>query len=120
MISLQVNVKSFQEKCFVTVFGYEFHFSCSAKKKGNEEEEEANEGGNEAKADNDKEADEGGIELISRSEVLWLEYLEVDPLEMIPLVPSNTGPDDLEEVVTDDNWELWFKQDCKNSTWFCN
>ena len=117
MISLQVNVKSFKEKRVVKVFGYEMILR-SAKKNGNAEKK-ANEGDDEAKADNDKEADEGGIELISRTEVLWLEYLEVDSLEMIPLVPSNTGPDDLEEVVTSDNWDLWLKQDCKNSIWFC-
>ena len=43
--------------------------------------------------------------MITRTEVLSLEYSEVDPLEMmmIPLVPANSGPDDLEEVITSDN-----------------
>ena len=77
-----------------------------SEKKGNlDKEEEVNEGKDEAEAENDKdkEADEGDIELITRTEVLSLEYSEVDPLEMIPLVPANSGPDDLEEVVTSDN-----------------
>ena len=39
MISLQVNVKSFQEKRVVTVFGYKIQLTCSAEKEGNEEEE---------------------------------------------------------------------------------
>ena len=116
MISLQVNMKSFKEKCVVKVFGYEMILR-SAKKNGNEDKK-ANEGDDEAKADNDKEADEGGIELISRTEVLWLEYLEVGPPEMIPLVPSNSRPDDLEEVVTTDEWNLRLKEDCKYSIWF--
>ena len=68
MISLQVNVKSFKEKRVVKVFGYEMILR-SAKKNGNAEKK-ANEGDDEAKADNDKETDEGGIELISRTEVL--------------------------------------------------
>ena len=43
MISLQVNVKSFQEKRVVTVFGYKIQLTCSAEKEGNEEEEEEEE-----------------------------------------------------------------------------
>ena len=33
MISLKVNVKSFQEKSVVTVFGYEIQLTCSARKR---------------------------------------------------------------------------------------
>ena len=47
MISLQVNVKSFQEKRVVTLFGYEMILR-SAKKNGNEEK--VNEGDDEAEA----------------------------------------------------------------------
>merc|ERR1719300_977150 len=36
----QVNVKSFQEKRVVTVFGYKIQLICSAEKEGNEEEKE--------------------------------------------------------------------------------
>merc|ERR1719300_23351 len=36
----QVNIKSFKEKRVITVFGYEIHLMvCSARKKGNEEDE---------------------------------------------------------------------------------
>ena len=48
---------------------------------------------------NDEEADEGESGLVS-TEVLPSKYLEVDQLEMRELAPSNSGPDDLEEVVT--------------------
>ena len=58
-------MKSLQDKRVVTLFGYEMILR-SAKKNGIEEKK-ANEGDDEAKADNDKEADEGGIELISRT-----------------------------------------------------
>ena len=47
----------------------------------------------------DEEADEGDSGLVS-TEVLPSKYLEVDQLEMRELAPSNSGPDDLEEVVT--------------------
>ena len=68
MISLQVNVKNFQEKRVVTVFGYKIKLTCSATKTGNEEEEEDeddNEEGDEVDDregdENDKEAEEGDI-----------------------------------------------------------
>ena len=101
-------MKSFQEKRVVTVFGYKIQLTCSATKEGIEEEDEDNEeeGGevNDGEEDeNDKEADEGDRELITRTEVLSLEYLEVDLHEMRELVPSNRGPDDLEKVVISDN-----------------
>ena len=76
MISLQVNVKSFKEKCVVKVFGYEM--ILRSEKKGNlDKEEEVNEGKDEAEAENDKdkEADEGDTELIIRTEILLLKYL---------------------------------------------
>ena len=66
-------MKSFQEKRVVTVFGYEMILR-SAKKNGNEEEN-VNEGDDEAEAENDKEADEGDIELIIRTEILLLKCL---------------------------------------------
>ena len=66
-------MKSFQEKRVVTLFGYEMILR-SAKKNGNEEEN-VNEGDDEAEAENDKEADEGDIELIIRTEILLLKCL---------------------------------------------
>ena len=73
MISPQVNVKSFQEKRVVTVFGYEIILR-STKKKGNEEEEDEDEGNrkvvemsvegeDKSEADNEKDADEGDMVL---------------------------------------------------------
>jgi len=87
----QVNVKSFQEKRVVNLFGYEIRLSCSGRKKGNEEVEEkdekADENYNENEAENDEVADE-----------------EVDLLQMRPMAfPTVSGNDDLEEVITNDN-----------------
>ena len=66
MISLQVNVKNFQEKRVVTVFGYKIKLTCSATQTGNKEEdeddeEEGDEVGDREGDENDKEAEEGDI-----------------------------------------------------------
>ena len=66
MISLQVNVKNFQDKRVVTVFGYKIKLTCSATKTGNEEEdedddEEGDEVDDREGDENDKEAEEGDI-----------------------------------------------------------
>ena len=58
MISLQVNLRSFQEKRIVTVFGHEIILR-SATKKGNKGEERVDDGDDENEAENDKERDEG-------------------------------------------------------------
>ena len=59
MISLQVNVRSFQEKRVVTVLGFEMIIR-SAKQKGNEEEDENEEKTDEGD-DEDEEANEGDM-----------------------------------------------------------
>ena len=63
MISLPVNVKSFQEKRVVTVFGYKIQLTCSAEKERNEEEdeteEEENKDDNEEEDKNEEEEDRG-------------------------------------------------------------
>ena len=57
-------MKNFQEKRVVTVFGYKIKLTCSAKKTGNEDgddEEEGYEVDDREGDENDKEAEEGDI-----------------------------------------------------------
>ena len=83
-------MKSFKEKRVVTVFGYEIQLTCSATKKGSEEKEEDHE-----------ERDRGDMTINNKNLNLIMKYLlEVDQLEMRELLPSNSEPDNLEEVVT--------------------
>ena len=77
----------FREKCVVTVFGHEIILR-SATKKGSQEKEEDHE-----------ERDRGDM-IINNKNFIMKYLLEVDQLEMRELLPSNSEPDDLEEVVT--------------------